>query len=258
MKRTAVPIFSLALLAALVASPALAVPTEVTVRVLAKDAKFVGTSMGGVRVVLRDADTGAILASGVTAGGTGDTAKIMVRPRAHGEAISTEGSAEFTATLDLAEPTLVQVEAYGPLGQRQAAARVTSTQWVVPGKPVTGGDAWMLELPGFVVDVLAPPTHVRLGGAPTTIPVRANVVMMCGCPVEPGGLWDANRFEVAAIVERDGETLGTFPLKYAGTTSQFAGGVPADAPGVYDLTVYAYDPTNGNTGLDRVDVLVSK
>ena len=36
----------------------MAEPTDITVRVLSKDAKFVGTSMGGVRITLRDAETG--------------------------------------------------------------------------------------------------------------------------------------------------------------------------------------------------------
>ncbi len=76
----ATPLASLAFaagLALLVPAIALAEPTEITIRVLSKDGKFVGTSMGGARVILRDADTGEILAQGVTAGGTGDTARIM-------------------------------------------------------------------------------------------------------------------------------------------------------------------------------------
>ena len=51
--------------------------TEITVRVLAKDSKFVGTSMGSMRIILRDAHTGEILATGITAGGTGNTKLIM-------------------------------------------------------------------------------------------------------------------------------------------------------------------------------------
>ena len=47
--------------------PAAAEPTEITVRVLGKDSKFVGTSMGGARVILRDAETGEILAKGMSA-----------------------------------------------------------------------------------------------------------------------------------------------------------------------------------------------
>jgi hypothetical protein len=88
------------------------------------------------------------------------------------------------------------------------------------------------------------------------VPVRANVVMMCGCPIEPGGLWDANRFEVRAAVSRNGAKLREVPLAYAGETSQFAGELTGLEPGAYDVLVYAHDPANGNTGLDRTTFLV--
>ena len=52
-------------------------PTDIIIRVLAKDAKFIGMETGGAKVILRDADTGEILAQGVTSGGTGNTPKIM-------------------------------------------------------------------------------------------------------------------------------------------------------------------------------------
>ncbi|HEX6202874.1 MAG TPA: hypothetical protein VF100_07720, partial [Thermoanaerobaculia bacterium] len=62
-----------ALLVAAAAAAAAAEETAVTVRVLSRDAKFVGSSMGGARVTIRDAETGTLLAEGVTAGSTGDT-----------------------------------------------------------------------------------------------------------------------------------------------------------------------------------------
>jgi hypothetical protein len=132
-----------------------------------------------------------------------------------------------------------------------------STQWVIPGRNVSGGDGWLLEAPGFVVDVLSPPAHVRIPGKVTAVPVTANVVMMCGCPIEPGGLWDADKFDVKAIVKRNGERIGEVDLAYAGTTSQFAGSVPVEEPGLYEVTVYAYDPGNGNTGLDRTTFIAT-
>ena len=46
-----------------------AVPTEITVHVKTKDAKFLGTSMGGALVTIKDAQTGELLAKGVTSGG---------------------------------------------------------------------------------------------------------------------------------------------------------------------------------------------
>lgn len=231
--------------------------TRVTVRVLAKGAKFVGTSMGGARVVLRDADTGQVLAEGTTAGTTGSTEKIMRGSRPTHAPIATEDAAAFRAALDLVAPRRVEVEAYGPLAQRQSANRVSATQWVVPGRHVTGGDAWLLVLPGFVVDVLEPAAHAtHAAGEPVVL--HANVTMMCGCPVEPDGLWDARRFEVRALLERDGEPPREVTLDYAGRTSRFEARLGTLAPGVYQATVYAWDPENGNTGLDRTTWVVAE
>ena len=62
-------------------------------------------------------------------------------------------------------------------------------------------------MPGLVVDVLSPPAHIKLSGPPQTIQLRANVTMMCGCPLAPDGLWDAKEFEIRAIVKRDGKPV---------------------------------------------------
>lgn len=233
-------------------------PTEITVRVLSKDAKFVGTSMGGARVTLRDAHTREVLATGLTRGGTGDTKKIMHASGGRRARLADDTAAKFVATLDLSEPRLVEAEAYGPLAQPQSAQRVVSTQWVVPGRHLSAGDGWVLELPGFVVDVLAPPAHVNLPAETRRVGLRANVIMMCGCPVEPKGIWAAEKLEVAALVTRDGQFQGRHALAYAGETSQFSGEVPVEAPGVYDVVVYAYDPANGNTGVDRTTFIIAK
>lgn len=162
----------------LTVTPTLAVPTDITVRVRAKDAKFVGDTMGGARVTIRDAETGELLAKGVTTGTTGDTSLIMKIVNPRGKPISDEKAAKFTATIDIDEPRLIEVSAYGPLANRQAANRVSATQWVVPGKHITGGDAWMIELPGFVVDVQAPPLNTKLNGLPQDVKLEANVILM--------------------------------------------------------------------------------
>ena len=86
------------LLALALGSAAGAEPTRVDVRVISKGAKFVGTSMGGVAITLRDADTGALLAEGVTAGGTGDTARIMAAQQPHHDPVATDDAAVFRAT----------------------------------------------------------------------------------------------------------------------------------------------------------------
>lgn len=244
------------LLMAAASVPAAAESTEVTIRVLSKDAKFIGTSMGGARVVLRDVHTGEVLASGVTEGGTGNTSKIMHRDSGRRALMADESAALFTATLDMDEPRLIEVEAVGPAAQPQAEQRVTATQWVVPGRAPGGSEGWILELPGFAVDVLSPPAHVRMSGDLEQVEVSANVTMMCGCPIEPGGLWDADGYDVEMIVVRNGERIDSVPMSYAGQISQFAGQFPVAEAGVYDITVYAYDPRTGNTGLDRTTFIV--
>ena len=65
------PALSLALALVFAGSAAGAAETTVVVRAKAKDAMFIGTSFGGARVVVRNAETGEILAEGLTEGGTG-------------------------------------------------------------------------------------------------------------------------------------------------------------------------------------------
>ncbi len=233
-------------------------PTNITVRVISKDAKFIGSSMGGALILLRDAQTGELLARGKTQGSTGDVNRIIKEDHKRGLPLSSEGSAKFSATLDLNEPRLIEVSAFGPMAQLQSANRVSATQWVVPGKHLTGGDGWLLEMPGFVVDVLEPPAPLKLKGTPQMVKLKANVRMMCGCPIKPDGLWDANRLEVKALVKRNGKPIETESLSFAGATSQFSGTVKVKEPGIYDVMVYAYDPNNGNTGVDSVTFMVSK
>ncbi|NNB84158.1 hypothetical protein [Corallococcus exiguus] len=242
----------------LFSTTALAAETRLVVRARARDGKFIGTSMGGVRVVLRDGQTGQVLASGVTAGSTGNTQTLMKQPQVRGAPLADEASAKFTATLDLAEPRWVKVEVSGPLAQRQALATSTTQLWLLPGKHIEG-DGLILELPGFVVDVLTPSAHefVKLAkDKKLTLPLRANLILMCGCPTEPQGLWDSTRYELQATVKHNGKPLTQLPLKYAGKTSTFEAELSVQQQGAYEVTVTAYDPVTGNTGVDSTTFIV--
>lgn len=250
------PILSVTIALLLWAASAVAEPTHVTIRVISKGAKFVGSAMGGVQITVKDVETGKVLASGLTVGGTGDTARIMKSPRSAGTQLFTEGAAEFRATIDLDEPRYLEVTAHGPLGRRQAANSVSATQWIVPGKHVTEGDAWLLEMPGLVVEVLAPVRDAKL--TPQMIHLKANVTMMCGCPLGPDTDWNIADFDVRAVLKRDGRRLAEIPLEYAGSHSQFEAQYEAHEPGTYEAIVYAYQRGNGNTGLDRVTWMVVK
>jgi hypothetical protein len=242
----------------LFSTAALATETRLVVRARARDGKFVGTSMGGVQVVLRDAQTGQVLASGVTAGSTGNTQTLMKQPQARGTPLADDASAKFTATVDLAEPRLVTVEVSGPLAQRQALATSTTQLWLLPGKHVEG-DGLIVELPGFVVDVVTPSAHEFLklaGDKKLTVPVRANLTLMCGCPTEPKGLWDSSRYELQATVKHNGKPLTQVPMKYAGKTSTFEGELSVQQKGTYEVTVTAFDPSTGNAGVDHTTFIV--
>jgi len=246
------PLLSLALCSLCVGSVQ-AEPTEIVVRVMSKDAKFVGTAMGGAQIVLKDAESGEILAQGLTAGGTGSTPKIMTTPHTGRDPLSDADAAKFTTTLDLQRPRKITVTATGPMNPKQAAMTVSSTQWVVPGKPVNGGDGWVLELRGFAVSLIDEvPREIKLSAGAKMVPLKAKVTMMCGCPTEPGGIWDANKIQVAAIVERNGKAAPAVPFSYAGQQNIFAGQIELKDAGDYVVDIYAYDPANGNTGVERV------
>ena len=71
--------------------------------------------MGGAQVTLRDANSGEVLAQGLTSGGTGNTAKIMTDGHARRDTLSDGTAAKFSATLDLQRPRLITVTATGPM-----------------------------------------------------------------------------------------------------------------------------------------------
>lgn len=165
--------------ASLIAGAGGAAETRVVVRAKTKDAKFIGTSMGGALVVIRRADTGEVLASGLTSGGTGDTKRIISEPHARGVQLTDTSTAGFEARLDLAEPTFVTIEVAGPMGQRQSVARASLQTWLIPGRHVLN-DGVMVEIPGFAVNITAPRAHevFELEGGKAKAPLVANVVMM--------------------------------------------------------------------------------
>ncbi len=234
-----------------------AVETRLVVRARAKDAKFIGTSMGGALVVVRDAQTGEILAKGFTFGTTGNTKILMKAPHIRGKRLSDDKAAKFETTIDINEPTLVTIEVLAPYAQAQSAIKASTQIWLIPGKNIEG-DGVIIEIPGFVVDVLKPRAHkiVKLKGDSLEIPIRANVTMMCGCPIKENFIWDANKYEVKAIVKRNGEKIEEIPLSFSGKTSIFQGTLKTSKKGVYEITVYAYDEVTGNTGVDKTTVVV--
>lgn len=231
-------------------------PTDISVQVLSRDAKFVGTSMGGARVIIENVQTGQVLAQGLTTGGTGDTERIMQRDRERGETLATEGSARFNATLDIDMPIKVRVTALGPQSYLDSANSVSATQWLLPGKSMIAGNSWLLELPGLVVNLHDTPSSVKLKDGKAEIKVNANVQMMCGCPLTPKGLWDSEQFEIVAHVAHQDSATQQVPLAYAGAASEFAATLPLLNTGDYTISVWAYQQNTGNSGLASMQLVV--
>ena len=234
------------------AQAAVATDTHVVVHVVARDAKLIGSHVGGARVSIRDAQSGRLLASGVQLGETGDTKAIMKEPRVRGVSLySTSGAAAFEATLPLSRPTRVRVSAEGPLGNAQATVKSETTLVLLPGHDIAG-DGIVLELHGFILDVLDP-VEMFKSGVETAVRVKAT--MACGCPIEPGGLWDADKIEVEARILRGEDVVHAVRLRYAGTPSTFAGTVPALARGKYVLEITAADAA-ANFAVSRTPIRI--
>lgn len=230
-------------------------PTQILIRVTSHDAKIIGSGVGGARVTIRDFQTGAILAEGIQEGSTGNTSAIMVTPRERGATVyGTDGAAGYLATLELSQPTMIEITAEGPLGTPHAIQRASKTMLVVPGRDVLG-EGVLIELIGFTVELRSPAVDASLAaGTPFTVSV--SVTMLCGCPTEPGGLWNADDIDVLVRVLDGGKEVATQPLSFAGTTSTYATELTVSQTGRLELQVLALNDDTGNFGMASRTVVV--
>lgn len=235
-----------------------ATDTQIMVRAKAKDAKFIGSSIGGALVIIRNQQTGEVMATGITEGSTGNTELIMNTPVQRRSQLTDEKTAGYLATVDINEPTLIRVEVTAPINQRQSMAVATTELWLIPGKHLTG-DGIVLEIPGYVIDVLTPRAHERITLSSLEngeIKIQANIVMMCGCPITSGGIWDADGIEVKAQIKKDGALTDEISLSVT-ETSLFEGSFQPAEAGNFEIIIYAYDPVTSNTGVDKVNFILN-
>jgi hypothetical protein len=238
----------IAAMACLSGGIARAEPTHVTIRALADDAKFIGSSMGGVRVTLTDVKSGKRLAQGLTEGGTGDTKRIVGEPRERGKILADASAAAFQTTLDLDQPTLVKAEGFGPVGKPDSAITVSSMRWILPGHDLSN-DGWILSFPGLVVEPSWSMTSDNI------LQVASKVTLMCGCPIEPGGHWNAGDYVVRASL-RGKRGVREVDLAYAGKPSAFAGAIDHIEPGRYTLRITATNARSLNSAVTERKVIV--
>ncbi|WP_430412569.1 hypothetical protein [Kordia sp.] len=234
-----------------------ATATKIIVRAKAKDAKFVGSSLGGAYIIIRNKTDNSILAKGKTNGSTGNTDLIMRTPRERGKLISDAQTAQFLATIDIEEPTFIRIEVISPYNHKQAQSIVSTELWLIPGKDILG-DGIILEIPGFIIDILKPRTHqyIALKDVQNKVfELKANVVMMCGCTINSGGIWDSENMEVTAILKKDGKHLKNVEMSIT-ETNLFEGSIKLTSAGQYEIIIYAYNAKSGNTGVDKVNYVI--
>ncbi|MFB6347777.1 MAG: hypothetical protein ABEK50_18840 [bacterium] len=224
--------------------------TDVTVHVISKGAKFIGSGVGGARVKIYNAETGDLLSKGITTGGSGNTKRIMKSKHDREKVLSTTDAAGFSTSLWLEEPTRLKITAFGPLNHKDDANTATVTTKVYPGKDLNGGDGVLIEIPGFVVDIISPDENYLREGE-NKITFEALVTMMCGCSLKPGGIWDSNGYDITLDLYKDGERLKRVPMEYTGTPSHFRSTIELEERGCYTVYVNAHDPVTGNTGWEK-------
>jgi hypothetical protein len=221
-------------------------PTKVKVTVLAKDAKFIGSSMDGAQITILNSDTAEVLAQGLTEGATGDTKTIMQTPHSRHQVLSSDNSASYQTTLNITKPIKIKVTARGPMNLDDNSSTVSAEYWLIPGKHLDKNDAIKLEMPGFFIKSSL--THDKNS---SMIAVTSEIRMMCGCPIEPDGLWDANRYEIVAYLLKNGEEVARKTMDFV-KTSEFSTEFKLSDKGNYQIVTFAYDPHNSNTGVDTL------
>ncbi len=248
--------------------------TTYTFRVQADGGKFLGDDIGGARIVIRDVATGALLASGVTRGDSGNLVaqKAPITPKQIVTAsknlvvankgqdvwwlVPDSGSSAFVASLELEGPTEVELTAFGPLGGLQSAAAVKLRQWLIPGEAPPALPGTVILLPGLLVQPLSPAIHTEVSQL-GPVNLAAKVTMMCGCQISNASTssWFPDDFEVRAFIRQiNGDTKKIVKLDFnqQGDPSLFCGVFEMKKAGYYEATITAVQRSKGNSGAGTV------
>ncbi len=234
----------LLLASTLIPSLSYAETTQIMIRAMANDAKYIGTSVGGVRVMVKDAETDQLLDEGWINGGTGDTDRLIKNPIHRGDVLSDRNTAGYLATVDIDTPRLVKITVLGPYAYRQSLQEASITTWIIPGKDLLG-DGINIKMPGFITDGW---TQVLQGGV---VEFYLDASLLCGCPIKKNGLWDPKNYEAKAILMQDEKKIDEIPLSFTGPIGIFSAKTQLKESGHYKAILYVIDTKTGNVGVDR-------
>lgn len=188
----------------------IAAPLRVEVGVLSNGAKFIGDKTGGAEVQILDATTNEVLAEGITRGGTGSTSRIMGSDGGRYKKIASEDDAVFVAELELNEPRRVKITTKGPLGSPAAMNSSSMLMWLVPGHDLAGDNRVIETLSGYIIEPVEMNVDANGEGS-----ASVDLQMLCGCPIKPGGTWDAERIHKTAVLIGP-ESRESIELVYSG------------------------------------------
>jgi len=241
--------------------------TQVLIRVQAKDGMFLGPdSFAGAFITIKEQSSGKELASGFTDDGDSGSRKDAYLPNSSRQPIiaptqppilywltADEATVKFAASLALSAPALLEFIVKVPLPAAQGDQFFSVTQWVVPGKDLTVGPGFVIEIPGLWVQ----PEVVAIGNQ---VKVRAKVAMMCGCEINNNAPWLPEDFAVTAtIIPKSGSGAAfpnPVPLQFE-ANSQFATAALTIAEkGDYAVRVDGFQQSTANTGSAVVDFSV--
>jgi len=76
--------------------------------------------------------------------------------------------------------------------------------------------------------------------------VKVTVTMACGCPTEPGGHWDSNKFRVVARLVREGNVEAEAPCNMPACRTPIRAMSPSPRR-TGRMQVLAMDPVNANS-----------
>jgi hypothetical protein len=227
-------------------------PTRILVRVVAHGAMVLGREVGGARVTITDVATREVLATGIQQGETGDQNQIMRTPHLMEEPrYSSRPAAFFSATLDLAKPTLVEVTAEGPLAYPASAQRASETVLLIPGHDITN-DGIVIHLYGYLIQIDQPKPGESLI-AKDDVLLRASVRTLSGSLVRPHGDWDSRKIHIYGELLIGDRVVERLQMFYSGDKAHFEAPffVPLakDAPDGITVRVVAADSAAGNFGI---------
>lgn len=230
------------------------VPTHVVIRVVAHGALVLGKEVGGARITISNAKTGLLLASGLQQGEAGDQNQIMRTPHNMEEQVyASLPSASFQTTLQLEEPTWVDISAQGPLAYPAALTQTTKRVLLIPGQDLRS-DGIVLDLSGYIVEIKQPVRGESVIGK-EDVKLVASIQTLSGTPVRPYGDWDSRKIQIWGEVLIGNRVVERLQMFYTGEKSLFSAPffVPlqAEAPDGITLRVMASDGAKGNFGLGQ-------